>query len=138
MTGEPVIDTDVIIRLMTGDDPGKQEASRRLFKRIESGELTATAPDTVIADAVFVLSSRSLYRRERPDVRALLLPIVGLPGFRVEHKSAVLRALDIYATTNVDFGDAMVAATAQLGGSGVVYSYDGDCDRLGLDRRDPG
>ncbi len=31
----PYIDTDVIIRLVTGDDPTKQRAARALFKRIE-------------------------------------------------------------------------------------------------------
>ena len=54
---QPFIDTDVIIRFLTGDDPEKQAAATRLFEQIEQGFLTVQAPDTVIADAVYVLAS---------------------------------------------------------------------------------
>jgi predicted nucleic acid-binding protein len=52
----PYVDTDVIIRLLTGDDVVKHEAARGLFEQVEQGSLTLAAPDAVIADAVFVLS----------------------------------------------------------------------------------
>lgn len=68
------VDTDVIIRLLTGDDPLKQQAARQLFERVEQGTLTLAAPDTVIADAVFVLSSKRWYNKSRRDVRDLLVP----------------------------------------------------------------
>ncbi len=57
----PYVDTDVIIRLGTGDDPAKQAAARALFRAVEEGRLTVAAPYTVIADAVFVLSSPRTY-----------------------------------------------------------------------------
>lgn len=78
----PYIDTSVIIRLLTGDDPEKQKYSRMLFERVERGELQVVAPDTVIADAVFVLESRRLYNVPRQVIAALLTPIVRLPGFQ--------------------------------------------------------
>jgi predicted nucleic acid-binding protein len=56
---EPFIDTDVIIRLLTGDDPVKQDRAKALFRGVEDGSLTLQAPLTVIADAVHVLSSIS-------------------------------------------------------------------------------
>jgi predicted nucleic acid-binding protein len=56
----PFIDTDVIIRFLTGDDPRKQAAAAALFQRIEQGALTVAAPVMVIADAVFVLHSPRL------------------------------------------------------------------------------
>lgn len=133
----PLVDTDLIIRLLTGDDPEKQEQARRLFKRVEGGQLTVTAPDTVIADAVFVLASKVLYNKPRPEIRALLRPIVRLRNFRIEDKAAVLRALDIYATSSLDFGDAMVIATGEQIGSKVVYSYDRDFAKFGMERREP-
>jgi predicted nucleic acid-binding protein len=68
---ETFVDTDVIIRLLTGDDPAKQASAAALFEQVESGTLDLTAPDTVVADAVFVLSSPRLHRRSRPEVAAL-------------------------------------------------------------------
>jgi predicted nucleic acid-binding protein len=61
----PYVDTDVIIRLPTGDDPAKQQAARELFEQVEQGALTLAAPDTVIADAVFVLASKKWYNKSR-------------------------------------------------------------------------
>ncbi len=82
----PWVDTDVIIRLVTGDDPAKQPAARALLRAVEDGQLTVAAPYTVIADAVFVLASPRTYRLPRPEVAALLAPLVQLPHFLVENK----------------------------------------------------
>jgi predicted nucleic acid-binding protein len=125
----PYIDTDVIIRLLTGDDPKKQAAASTLFERVEQGQLTIAAPDTVIADAVFVLSSPKLYHVSRVELKELLTPLVRLPHFRVQNQQSVLRALEIYASTKLDFGDTMIIASMEQQGSRTLYSYDTDFDR---------
>lgn len=136
---EPFVDTDVLIRLLTGDDPQKQAEARVLFKKVEAGELILLAPDTVIADAVFVLSSRQLYHLPREEIRDLLIPILRLPCFKVRRRGTVIRAIDIYAATNLDFGDALIVASMQAVGSSLLYSYDRDFDRIqGITRRPPG
>jgi predicted nucleic acid-binding protein len=75
------VDTDVLIRLLTGDDEQKRLRATALFKQVQEGTLTLAAPDTVIADAVYVLSSKALYKKTRAEVRALLTPLVQLPQF---------------------------------------------------------
>ncbi len=122
------VDTDVIIRLLTGDDPVKQQAARVLFEQVEQGKLTLAAPDTVIADAVFVLSSKKWYNKSRVDVHDLLTPLVKLPHFRVQNKRAILRALALYAQTTLDYGDVFIVATMEQRGATALYSYD---DKLG-------
>lgn len=134
----PHVDTDVIVRLLTGDDTVKQAAAASLFEQVASGNLTIAASDTVIADAVYVLSSSKLYRLARQHIASMLRPLVALPGFHVQHRSIVLRALDLYETTNLDWGDVMIAASMERTGSTVLYSYDRDFDRLkGLTRLEP-
>ncbi|HEY65782.1 MAG TPA: type II toxin-antitoxin system VapC family toxin [Caldilineae bacterium] len=126
----PFVDTDVIIRLLTRDDPEKQAAAAALFERVERGELILAAPDTVIADAVYVLSSPRLYNLPRDEVRAMLTTLIRLPGFQVRNRRAVLRALDLYATAHIDFGDALIVASMEQAGSRVIYSYDAHFDRI--------
>ncbi|NOZ28404.1 MAG: type II toxin-antitoxin system VapC family toxin [Chloroflexi bacterium] len=134
----PFVDTDVIIRLLTQDDPEKQAAAAALFEQVERGELTLTAPDTVIADAVYVLSSPRLYNLPRDEIRAMLTALIRLPGFQVRNRRAVLRALDLYATTGIDFGDALIAASMEQAGSQIIYSYDAHFDRIpGIQRVEP-
>ena len=136
---DPFIDTDVIIRLLTGDDPQKQDEAASLFQQVQSGTLTVGAPDTVIADAVYVLSSPRLYNLPRSEVQELLRPLVALPNFRVRNKRVLLLALTHYATVNIDFGDAMIVASMQQADSQVLYSYDRDFDRFSaITRLTPG
>jgi predicted nucleic-acid-binding protein len=126
----PFVDTDVIIRLLTGDDPKKQAAANALFEQVEQGQLTIAAPDTVIADAVFVLSSPRLYHISREEVRELLTPLVRLPHFRVQNQQSVLRALEVYSSTKLDFGDTLIIASMEQQGSHILYSYETDFDRF--------
>lgn len=133
------VDTDVIIRLLTQDDPKKQEEAATLFEAVKAGRLKVGAPDTVIADAVYVLSSPRLYNLPRSEVWELLSPLVRLPGFKIQNRAAVLRALELYAGTRVNFGDALIVATMEQAGSRIVYSYDTHFDRIPtVSRRSPG
>ncbi len=134
----PFIDTDVIIRLLTRDDLVKQEGAAALFEAVRAGKATVAAPDTVIADAVYVLSSPRLYNLPRSEVYELLSPLVRLPGFKLENRAAVLRALELYASTKVDFSDAVIVAAMEQADSQILYSYDTHFDRLrGITRVEP-
>ena len=135
---QPFIDTDVIIRFLTGDDPEKLAAATALFEQVEQGLLTIQAPDTVIADAVYVLSSPRLYHIVRSDIQEMLAALVRLPQFHIQNRLSVLQALDLYASTKLDFGGALIIASMQQQSSQVLYSYDTDFDRIkGITRREP-
>jgi predicted nucleic acid-binding protein len=135
---QPFIDTDVIIRLLTGDDPEKQAAATALFEQVEQGTLTVTAPDTVIADAVYVLSSPRLYHLARSEVRELLTALVHLPHFQVQNRLAISRALELYGSSKLDFGDVLIIASMEQQHSQILYSHDADFDRFdGIMRQEP-
>lgn len=134
------VDTDVIIRLLTGDDLIKQAKAFTLFEQVAQGVITLAAPDTVIADAVFVLSSPRLYNLPRHEVAALLTPLVRLPHFRVKNRHAVLAALALYGygPLKLDFGDAMLVASMHQSNSQALYSFDTDFDKIpGIGRHEP-
>ncbi len=135
----PYIDTDPIVRLLTGDDPEKRIAVAQLFRRVEHGELILAAPVSVIADTVYVLSSPRIYRQSRQQITSALVPLIEMPGFRVEQKHLVLRAFDIYLQTPLDFSDAIIVASMQRADAQVLYTYDRHFDRVpGIRRTDPG
>ncbi len=53
-------------------------------------------------------------------------------------RAVVLAALDVFAESGVDFGDAMIVASMHGSNSTELYSYDADFDRFGeLVRRAP-
>ncbi|MGH2443441.1 MAG: PIN domain-containing protein [Chloroflexota bacterium] len=135
----PFCGTNILIRLITGGDPKKQDRAIALFEQVEQGILTLTAPDTVIADAVFVLTPKRLYAIPRKEVADRLTTLVRLPHFHVKNRRAVLRALQLVGTTtHLDFGDAVLIALMQLSGEHMIYSYDSDFDRLPvISRQEP-
>ena len=126
----PFLDTDILIRFLTGDDLKKQARSARLLAQIESGLLTVVAPLTVFADCVYVLSSPRLYNLARREVSAVLTPLVRLRHLMIKDRRMLIKALAFFADTTLDFGDCIIAASMQVKGSKVLYSYDKGFDRL--------
>ena len=124
------VDTDVIIRLLTADDLQKQQSAARLFTSVVDNKIVLLAPVTVIADAVYVLSSARLYHLPRAQIRNLLTTLIKLSGFKVDNKRLVLQALEEYAGSNLDFGDAYLIASARQRKVGTVYSFDRDFDKI--------
>jgi predicted nucleic acid-binding protein len=92
----------------------------------------------VVGEIVYVLSSPSWYGLSDRDIAARLVPILSLRGLRLANKGTYMRALEIYATSSVDFEDAVsVAHMGRLGISEIV-SYDRDFDELpGISRIEP-
>jgi predicted nucleic acid-binding protein len=134
----PFVDTDIIIRLLTGDDVAKQAAAQALFDAVAAGQMTVAAPDTIIADAVFVLGSPYVYKLPRPQIRDMLAPLVALPHLRLPNRRILLRALDVYAATRLDFGDAMLVASMEQRVSTKLFSWDREFDRVpGIQREEP-
>ncbi len=132
------LDTNIIIRFLTGDDPEKQEAAAALFDRIASNELTVSAPDTIIAECVHVLSSKRLYNKSREEIRLALSPLVALDSFKIANRRPLLRALDLYVAYPIDFDDAFLKAMMEVENAHALYSYDTDFDRFpDVTRKEP-
>lgn len=132
------VDANVFIRFVTGDDAMKQAAARRLFDQAERGEIRLVSPATTIADCVYVLTSSRLYRLPRAAVAARLLSLLEITEIQIPERDEVIKALELFGTTNLDFGDAMIVAAMEASGDRVVFSYDRDFDRFpGIDRREP-
>jgi predicted nucleic acid-binding protein len=131
------LDTDVIIRLLTGDDPEKQARAEQLLESAERGDVELWLAATTVADAVFVLTSRRLYAVARGEAAELMLSFVTSPGVSCDQRDVVLTALELFSRFNIDFGDAFIAASA-LRDDSPVYSFDRDYDKIpGLRRIEP-
>jgi predicted nucleic acid-binding protein len=132
------LDTNVILRYLTRDDPVKAERCFELFQRVKRREVRLTTSESVLAEVVYVLSSRSVYNQGREQVRNLLLPIVSLSGLLVPYRRSFLRALEFYAVTNMDFEDCLSLAHMERLKIKTILSYDRDFDRVNtIQRHEP-
>lgn len=134
------LDTNVIIRYLTGDDEAKAAACYELFQRVQRGEEELFTSEAVVAEVTFVLSSRrGPYRLNHEEVRGRLLPILSLRGLHLPQKTMCLNALDLYGSAPfLDFEDALAVAHMERRGLAEIVSYDRDFDRLpGIERVEP-
>lgn len=114
-----LIDANVILRYLLADH---EEMSAQAKAVIESGAYTT--PE-VLAEVVYVLSG--VYRAERAEVRlwlSCLLDVVSM-----EHRAAMLHALQIYEETRLDFVDCLFAAYQHVLGRDV-FTFDKKLRRL--------
>jgi predicted nucleic acid-binding protein len=132
------VDTNIFIRHLTRDDPEKAQACYQLFLSAQRNEVALTTSEAVIAEVVYVLSSKQLYNLPREQIRALLYPLLTLRGFKLSGREIYLRALDVYASSDLDFEDAIAVAHMERHQLSEIYSYDRHFDQMsGLTRLEP-
>ncbi len=125
-----LLDTNIIIRALTNDNVEMAQTARRLLKQVESGELRADITESILVEAVQVLSSPRLYAQPRLTVASNLSIILGLTGLRIARKALYVEALEIWATSRVDFVDALSVAYMREMGLVTIVSFDRDFNRF--------
>jgi predicted nucleic-acid-binding protein len=97
------------------------------------------APSNVVAVIVaeVVYGLQEPYRQSRTAIANALLGIIQSPGIITDNSRVVTNALAHYATKNIDFTDARLAARAAESGL-FINSFDKDLDKLpDLTREEP-
>ncbi len=138
MAAPESLDTNVILRFLTRDNREQAERALRPFQQVEAGAAPVVTTEAVIVEAVSVLASKSLYNLPRPEIRTHLSTIITLRGLKLPNKRVYLHALDLYASTDLDFVHALIVAQMRRAKIGAIVSFDRDFDRVqGLTRREP-
>lgn len=133
------LDANIVIRYLTKDDQRKALACFELFQRLKRGDEQVETNEAVMAEVVYVLSSKANYNLPNDEIRARLLPIISLKGLKLKNKKIYLRALDLYVQyKNLDFEDVLSLAFMERKGIKQIYSYDSDFDRItNMERVEP-
>ena len=124
------VDTNVLIRHLTGDPPEQAERATRYLTNADNLLLA----DVIVAECAYVLES--YYRTPRSGVATALREIVASRTIKVVDEPLVLRALEVYELERLDFAEAYLVACAEATGVGVVASFDRAIDRVVSVRRE--
>ena len=98
------VDTNVIVRYLTGDDPGQSARARSV---VNGGNLFVST--TVLLETEWVL--RSVYGHAPEDVADALRAFSGLPGVSIENPALLAGAL-ARVKKGIDFADALYLGAA--------------------------
>jgi len=131
----PQIDANIFIRFLTNDQPTLAKRCFKLFESASRGEIDLRVCEAVVAEVVYILSSKRLYNLKRSEIVQKLLPILAIKGLRIPAKTVVLDALKIYGTVKIDFEDALQISYLKRWRENNIYSYDHDFDKVGTIKR---
>jgi predicted nucleic acid-binding protein len=124
------VDTNVLIRHLTGDPP--EFAARATRYLAAADELLL--PDLIVAEVAYVLES--FYETPRAQVATTLRAVLAYPAIRVLDADLLQRAVEVYEIHRLDFADAYLVASAERTGIGVIASFDRTIDRVPTVRRE--
>jgi predicted nucleic-acid-binding protein len=93
------VDTNVLVRLLTGDDPKQTAIARSVFAAQE-----VWIAKTVLLETEWVL--RSVYAFSIDAIQDAFVQVLGLPNVRVEDPAAVAAALNLWRR-KIEFADAL-------------------------------
>jgi len=117
-----VIDTNLLVRYLTDDDPQKAKAVDTLLNRANKGELKILIPSVVVAELVWVLES--FYKLAAAEITELVEAILNTPGVDIQDKSIIKAALKIYRSKEIDLIDAWIIEFAKARGAKRIYTFD--------------
>jgi predicted nucleic acid-binding protein len=107
------IDTNVVVRLLSGDDPAQAAAARSLFE----GDFIWIGR-TVLLETAWVLSS--VYGFEDSAIREAFTRLMGLTNVQTEDISSVTAALNLNAQ-GLDLADAIHLTSRPRGADFVSF-----------------
>ena len=120
------IDTNILARFFTQDDPGQ---SRRADEFLQS--LTPEEPGfislVVLAELVWVL--RRYYGVNKLQLIRGLDQLLNSPELVLEEQAVVAQALRRFANAKADFADCLIERAGHLAGCRATVTFDGQAAR---------
>lgn len=115
-----LLDTNIILRYLVGDNKEQQKKAENIFKEAEQGKRTITIKAVVIAEACFVLES--FYKKTKDEIAESFEVFLSQKWLKVEDRSSILSIWDYYRK-NLHFVDCYLLALADNGKYKIV-SFD--------------
>jgi len=122
-----LIDTNVLLRFLSGEPPKQAEAARRLFEAAAAGTVFLEVSPVIVAEVMYTLTS--FYRVDRAEAATSLAALLRRRGVKVGDADQVFGALKRLEKFNVGFADAFLATGGAEQGVSIA-SFDRDFDKF--------
>ena len=118
------VDTNVLVRHLTGDSPDLAERATALLAQTEELLLA----DLIVAEIVYFLES--FYEVPAEKVGELVRSVIAFDSIRTLDPALLLRSLEVYVNHRIDFAEAYLVASAESAGVEHVASFGRSVDRV--------
>jgi predicted nucleic-acid-binding protein len=115
------LDTNVLVRLLTGDDASQRSAAKAFISRNCSADDPAFINRIVLVETIWVLES--VYEYSREEIAAAVDTLLRMVRMLTEDSDLVRVALSAYRR-GADFADALIAGTNVARGCTKTVTFD--------------
>jgi predicted nucleic-acid-binding protein len=122
------LDTNVLVRLVVGDDPRQTYRAKRFVSRHCTPDSPGFIDCVVLAELVWVLASS--YGYARSEIAAAVEGVLGGGDRVVEHHDAVRASLEDYKAGRADFAGALIARVNRAYGCEATATFDQKAAKL--------
>jgi predicted nucleic-acid-binding protein len=117
------LDTNVVVRYLTQDEPRQCKAVNDLLDRAARSEEAAFRLNAVVlAEIVWVLES--VYEYGRQEISQALTQLLAVRQIEVERRQTAKLALDAFASGAADFADYLITALDREAGCQGTLTFD--------------
>ena len=130
-----LLDTNVLVRFLTCDKSRKYENLYVFFESLEHGKIRVELKLIVLFQVCFVL--KSFYKVPQPDIVTGILHLLEYKGIIIKNKKNIRRMMEIWRDKSLDIVDCYLIACLEGDRQNILYSYDHDFDKFGINRKEP-
>jgi predicted nucleic-acid-binding protein len=117
------LDTSILIRYLTQDDPLQSPRANEIIDRDLSPEAPGFVSLVAIAEVTWVLRSR--YKATRQEIITAIERILSSDSFQVQNEQQVYEAMIALRTGEGTFADALICALGAWAGCSSTLTFDG-------------
>lgn len=122
------LDTNVLVRLLTGDDEGQAKRARSFLAKNCSTDDPAFVSSVVLAETFWVL--RSVYGLPREEIAEAISLLFSVGEIRLEDEASAHRAWQVYSGDGADFADVLISAIDRERGCSTTITFDRKAGKL--------
>jgi predicted nucleic-acid-binding protein len=116
------LDTNILVRLITQDDPQQAALVERLIKQAtEEGEACFVS-DVVLCELEWVLEG--CYGATRSDLLTAIQELASREVFAFEDSDSLHWVIELFRKGKVELSDALIGGKARAQGARTTYTFD--------------
>lgn len=122
------VDTNVIVRLLVGDDDRQASAAARYLKANSSSDDPALLSDIVLVETAWVLED--VYEYSRTQIVTAMEGLLSTAQLRAANAATVSIALQRFRASAADFADCLLGVGNTAAGCEYTATFDRKASRM--------
>lgn len=124
------IDTNILVRFLTGDDELQAKKVYSIFKKAESEKIELFVPLLVVLEMIWILES--VYEISRAEILDAIGDLLLMPIFKFDQQPAIQQLIHSAQGNKYDLSDLLIAHSAKINGCEAVLTFDKKASKFNL------